>query len=100
MKHMGRTSVGNQPSGCRPPGFGEVPVVLRGAFRIEFLNFFCFLGGYGGPKDYVTEVSSSLDNFHMMKNLIFNFRNKHLDLTENAIFNRCYNFRFRHATNV
>ena len=64
MKHTSRTSVGNQSSGRRPPGFEEVPVVLHGDFHIEFFKLFCFVGDYGGPKDYVTEVSSSLDNLH------------------------------------
>ena len=49
----------------QPPDFGEVPVGLRGAFHIEFFKLFCFVGGQGHPKDYVTEVSSSLGNFHI-----------------------------------
>ena len=44
--------------GHRPTGFEGVPILLRGAFRIEFFKLFCFVGGQGSPKDYVTEVSS------------------------------------------
>ena len=50
-----------QSEGRRPPGFEGVPVALLGAACIAFFKPFCFVGG---PKDYVTEVSSYLGNFH------------------------------------
>ena len=52
----------------RPPGFDGVPVVLLGAACIAF---FKLLSGQGGPKYYVTEVSSYLGNFHIMKSFHF-----------------------------
>ena len=60
-----------RPTGMRRlPGFEEVPVTLRGASRIAFFKLISSVGGQGGPKDYVTEVSSSLNNFHIMDNFI------------------------------
>ena len=44
----------------------------------------------GGSIDYVTEVSGSLDNFHIMKNFVSDFRNKHLNILEMTILKKCY----------
>ena len=44
---------------CRqPPGFEGVPVALHGAFCIAFFKLISFVGGRGGPKDHMTEVSN------------------------------------------
>ena len=71
---------------CVPHGFEEVAVgtvALRVAFCIEFFKLFFFsLGGHADPKDYGTEVWSSLGNFCMMKNLISDFREIHLHFPE------------------
>ena len=100
MKHTSRTSVRNQPSGRRPPGFEEVTVGVPGAFRIEFFKLFCFVGGRGSPKDYVTEVSSSLDDFHIMRNLILDFRKKHLHLVEMMISKSSQNNQGDNLTSI
>ena len=92
MKYTGRTSVGNQPSGRRPPGFEEVPVALRRASCIAFFELIYFVGGQGGPKDYMKEVSSSSGNFHIIKNFFSDFGKKHLQIPEFAISKKCRNF--------
>ena len=51
MKHTSRTSVKNQPSGHRLPGFEGVPVALRGDYCIAFFKLISFVGGSGSPKD-------------------------------------------------
>ena len=99
MKHTSRTSAGSQPSGRRPPGFEGVPVALLGAFCIDVFNLICFVGGQGSPKDYVTEVSSSLVNFHIMKNLVSDFRNKHLHFPEVPDFGNRYKIGTRQRSN-
>ena len=75
---------------ARHPGFGGVPVALRGGYGIWFFDPISFQNVEGRSIDYVTDVSNSLDNFHIMKNLILYFRNKHLRFLEEAIFNKCY----------
>ena len=70
MKYTGRTSVRNQLSCCRPPGFEGVVVALHGAFCMEILKIIYFVGGEGGPIDYVTEISNLLGNFLIMENLM------------------------------
>ena len=62
---------GRRQEGRQPPGFEGVAVQLLGAFCIEFFKPICFVGGQGGPKEYVTVVSSSSDNFYIIKNFIF-----------------------------
>ena len=47
------------------PGRSPMPpasVALCGAFCITILWLISFVGGQGGPKDYVIEVSISLGN--------------------------------------
>ena len=64
------------PPGRRPPGSEEVPVSLLGAPCIAFFILIFSVGCLGSLKDYVREVSSSLGNFHIMKNLVSAFRKK------------------------
>ena len=72
------------------PGSEGVTVVLRVASCIASFKLISFVGGQGGPKDYVKEVSSSLGNFHIEKILISDFRNKHLHFLECAVLSKCY----------
>ena len=73
MECTGRTSVGMQPSGRRQPGFEGVPVALHGASYFAFFELISFVGGQGGPKENMKEVSSSSGNFHIMKIFYFRF---------------------------
>ena len=71
-----------RPTGRRQlPGFEGVPVALRGASYVTFFKLISFVGSRGDPKYYVEEVSSSSGNFHIMKNFILDFRNKHLQFS-------------------
>ena len=63
------------PKGRQPSGLEEVPVVLHGASPIVFLELISFVCGRGGPKYYVTAISSSLGNFFTSDNLILLQRN-------------------------
>ena len=85
IKYIGRTSVRNQPSVRRPPGFKGVPVALHGASCFAFFDPISFENGQGGSIYYLEEVSSSLDNFHIMEKLISSFRYKHLHLLDMPI---------------
>ena len=73
-------------------GFERVPVALCEALYMAIFQVNFFGGGYGRPKDYVTVVSSSLGNFHIMKNLVSKFRNKHLQIPGLMISKKCRNF--------
>ena len=81
-------------------GFERVPVALCEALYMAIFQVNFFGGGYGRPKDYVTVVSSSLGNFHIMKNLVSNLKNKHFCTLEVVISRNQYNFGIRHALDV
>ena len=58
---------------------------------MEFFKLICFVGGQRGPKDYMTEVSSSLGNLHIMDNLILLLTTKHPHVLKFPIFKSAQN---------
>ena len=67
---------------------------------LSFFYLICCVNGRGGPNDHVMELSSSLDNFHLMKYGFSDFRHKHLHFPEIAILNNSYKIWSRHTTEV